>query len=100
MCAIGVFGLTSFSVTRRTREIGVRMALGATQTSIQWLVMKEVSSLAAIGCAAGLAVFLQSRSYLTCPECSRYALFSAQTLLTTRNRINPLTMNTPRSPSA
>jgi ABC-type antimicrobial peptide transport system permease subunit len=58
LCAIGIFGLTSFSVTQRTQEIGVRVALGATRGSIQWLVMKEVSFLAATGCAVGLVVFL------------------------------------------
>lgn len=58
LCAIGIFGLTSFSVAARTQEIGVRLALGATRPSIHWLVMREVSLLAALGCAIGLGVFL------------------------------------------
>jgi predicted lysophospholipase L1 biosynthesis ABC-type transport system permease subunit len=58
LCAIGIFGLTSFSVARRVQEIGVRITLGATRASIQWMVMREVSILAAIGCALGLTAFL------------------------------------------
>jgi predicted permease len=65
LCAIGVFGLTSFSVTRRTKEIGVRMALGATRASIHWLAMKEVSLLAVLGCAAGLVAFIVSSRVLS-----------------------------------
>lgn len=58
LCAVGIFGLTSFSVAKRMREIGVRIALGATRASIQWMVMKEVFLLAAVGCGLGLVVFL------------------------------------------
>jgi len=65
LCAAGVFGLTSFSVTRRTREIGVRMALGATRDSIHWLVMKEVARLAAVGCVVGLCAFVASSRVLS-----------------------------------
>ena len=65
LCAIGVFGLTSFSITRRTKEIGLRMALGATRASIHWLAMKEVSLLALSGCAAGLATFVVSSRVLS-----------------------------------
>jgi ABC-type antimicrobial peptide transport system permease subunit len=58
LCAIGIFGLTSYGVTKRTQEIGVRIALGATRASIQWMVMKEVSLMAAAGCVLGLTAFL------------------------------------------
>jgi hypothetical protein len=46
LCAIGIFGLTSYGVTKRTQEIGVRIVLGATRASIQWMVMREVSGMA------------------------------------------------------
>jgi ABC-type antimicrobial peptide transport system permease subunit len=58
LCAIGIFGLTSYGVTKRIQEIGIRITLGATRTSIQWLVMKEVSLMAAAGCVLGLTAFL------------------------------------------
>jgi predicted permease len=58
LCAIGIFGLTSYGVAKRTQEIGVRIVLGATRASIQWMVMREVSLMAAAGCALGLTAFL------------------------------------------
>jgi predicted permease len=57
LCAIGIFGLTSFSVARRTQEIGVRITLGATRASIQWMVMREVLLLSAVGCSIGIVAF-------------------------------------------
>jgi ABC-type antimicrobial peptide transport system permease subunit len=45
----------AFTVTRRTREIGVRMALGAVQGDVVWLVMREVLMLVGIGVVLGLA---------------------------------------------
>ena len=65
LCGIGIFGLTSFGVSRRRQEIGLRIAMGATRASIQWLVMKEVSWLAATGCAVGLTVFVLSNRVLS-----------------------------------
>jgi predicted permease len=65
LCAIGIFGLTSYGVTKRAQEIGVRIVLGATRTSIQWLVLKEVSLMAAAGCVIGLAAFLLAGGVLS-----------------------------------
>ena len=46
----------AYNVARRTREIGVRMALGAERGSVLWLVMKEVTLLAGVGIAVALPV--------------------------------------------
>jgi predicted permease len=58
LATIGLYGVTAYTVARRTREIGVRMALGAFQKDVIWLVMREVLTLIAIGIVAGLGASL------------------------------------------
>jgi ABC-type antimicrobial peptide transport system permease subunit len=55
LAVLGVYGVLSFLVTRRRREIGIRLAVGATRGGIVALVMREGLAIASTGLVAGLA---------------------------------------------
>jgi predicted permease len=55
LAAVGIYGVMNYSVTLRTREIGIRMALGAQQGRVMILILKQGLLLTLIGIAAGLA---------------------------------------------
>ena len=62
LAAIGLYGLMSYAVAGRTREIGLRMALGAQRTNVLWLVLREALLLVLAGVIVGIpAAILSSR---------------------------------------
>jgi predicted permease len=67
LACVGLHGVTSYSVARRTSEIGIRLALGAQRSRVLWLVLRQVAILAAAGLAIGLPI-----AWLTGPVTSTF----------------------------
>jgi ABC-type antimicrobial peptide transport system permease subunit len=74
LAAIGLYGVMAYNVGRRTREIGIRIALGAPSPNVLWLVMREVLVMVGLGVAIalpaawGLARLVQSQLYGIAPS--------------------------------
>jgi putative ABC transport system permease protein len=58
LAAIGLFGVVSYLVSQRSRELGLRMALGASPREVSWMVLKRGAMLGVAGCILGMALFL------------------------------------------
>jgi predicted permease len=56
LAALGLYGLMAHTATRRTREIGIRMALGAQRTNVLWLILRDAVGLVLLGALIGLPV--------------------------------------------
>jgi predicted permease len=65
LACVGLYGLLSYEVSRRTREIGIRMALGAQSESVLKLVLRQGIVLAIVGAAVGISVTLGVTRYLS-----------------------------------
>jgi ABC-type antimicrobial peptide transport system permease subunit len=65
LASIGLYGLMSYTVARRTHEIGIRMALGARAGNVLWMVMREILALVLIGVAVGLPAALLSTQFIS-----------------------------------
>jgi ABC-type antimicrobial peptide transport system permease subunit len=65
LAALGLYGVMAFMVARRTKEIGLRMALGAPQTQVIWMVMRESLVLVAAGLAIGIPTAFAVSQYVS-----------------------------------
>jgi macrolide transport system ATP-binding/permease protein len=54
LCVVGLYGVVAYSVSQRTREIGIRMALRAEQATVHRMILKEAAWLAVLGIVVGL----------------------------------------------
>jgi predicted permease len=86
LAAIGLYGVMSYTVARRTREIGIRIALGAERPAVVWMVLREVAFLTVIGIAIGvpgalgLSRFVRSQLYGIEPSDPLTLMVAATTL--------------------
>jgi putative ABC transport system permease protein len=64
LACIGLYGVMAYRVARRTREIGIRIAVGARQKSVVWMMMRETLLLVAIGVALGTLASLDANRYI------------------------------------
>ena len=60
LCVAGLYGLLAYIVTQRTRELGVRIALGASQGDLLWLVMRQAGAMLLLGVVLGSGLALAS----------------------------------------
>ena len=73
LSVVGLYGVIAYSVSQRTREIGVRIALGAQRGTVYRLVLKQAGWLIAVGMAIGLTASIAATSLM------RNLLFNTQT---------------------
>jgi ABC-type antimicrobial peptide transport system permease subunit len=64
LAAVGLYGVMAYSVSRRTHEMGIRMAMGASAASIRRMVLRQSGQLIAIGMAGGLIGSIAATRYL------------------------------------
>ena len=64
MACVGLYGTMAYGVAGRTSEIGIRMALGAQQRRVVWMVLREVCAVSAVGLAIGFAMVWETTEFL------------------------------------
>ena len=64
LACIGIYGVMAYGVARRTREIGIRIAVGASQQSVVWMMVRETLLLVTIGAALGTLASLAANRYI------------------------------------
>ena len=65
LAVMGLYGLVSYTVSQRAQEIGLRMAIGASQRDVQKMILRQAAALGAVGAGAGVAIVAASRPLLS-----------------------------------
>jgi putative ABC transport system permease protein len=65
LASLGLYGTMAYTVTRRTNELGIRIALGATPARMIWMVLKEAMQVIVIGCVIGIGAAIILSKYAT-----------------------------------
>jgi ABC-type antimicrobial peptide transport system permease subunit len=65
LASVGIYGVISYVVGERTREMGIRMALGAQRSDILWLILRQGGTLATVGVVAGLVSSIGLARFMT-----------------------------------
>jgi ABC-type antimicrobial peptide transport system permease subunit len=65
LAVVGVYGVKAYSVARRTREIGIRMALGAQPQGVQWMILREGIVMLGVGVVIGLLLAIATGRLLS-----------------------------------
>ena len=64
LAGIGLYGIMSFSVIRRTREIGIRIAVGAQRSAVLWLVVRSMLGMIGAGVVLGVPMMLLTKRFI------------------------------------
>ena len=64
LAAVGLYGIVSYSVIRRTREIGVRIAIGAQRGAVLWMMLRDTAGMAAVGIVLGIPLVMLAKKYI------------------------------------
>ncbi len=65
LAVMGLYGLVSYTVSQRAQEIGLRMAIGASQRDVQRMILRQAAALGAVGAGAGVVIAAASRPLLS-----------------------------------